>query len=350
MRRVRSQHRRSGGLRLSKLDAHAAESVQSLLDLVQEQKVDDDDGSPGMTRMNLSLNWGGSDGGMNPSNKMNSHAAAAGRSLLDRPVAMQSPTNCFPSSSNDDNISRHNNPLMQIALSSTPATTNPSEKTNSNGLRDSFTASAAHSPLPRLVTTDRLKSCLTLSSSRLAHKATTARRELRKNEMFKSVRNVSFSCAKVREYEVTLGDNPSVSGGAPLSLGWRYDPRERISSLNDEEKCDRNYSKSVEPRKLSDQERQHRLLSLNPTVSMEDIQNVIRTTTLARMQRTESLNQFQMEMMKKRQEMLILGDRHGTRRGNGNPTNDNCDLARRKKKDGGLYLETLCRREAVDRG
>ncbi len=42
----------------------------------------------------------------------------------------------------------------------------------------------------------------------------------------------------MREYKVTLGDNPSVSSGAPLSLGWRYDPRERVVSLVDEEAKD----------------------------------------------------------------------------------------------------------------
>ena len=44
--------------------------------------------------------------------------------------------------------------------------------------------------------------------------------------------SVSFSCLRVRKYEVTLGDNPSVSSGAPLSLlWWWYDPREKVSSL-----------------------------------------------------------------------------------------------------------------------
>mmetsp|Transcript_4186 Transcript_4186/g.4596 ORF Transcript_4186/g.4596 Transcript_4186/m.4596 type:complete len:156 (+) Transcript_4186:149-616(+) len=33
---------------------------------------------------------------------------------------------------------------------------------------------------------------------------------------------VGFANAIIREYEVTLGDNPSVSKGPPLSLGWSY--------------------------------------------------------------------------------------------------------------------------------
>jgi hypothetical protein len=45
-------------------------------------------------------------------------------------------------------------------------------------------------------------------------------------------RNVSFSHLQVREYEVTLGDNPSVSSGAPVSLGWRYNPNEMIAKFD----------------------------------------------------------------------------------------------------------------------
>ena len=35
-------------------------------------------------------------------------------------------------------------------------------------------------------------------------------------------RNVSFSSLEIREYEITLGDNPSVSKGPPISLSWDY--------------------------------------------------------------------------------------------------------------------------------
>ena len=37
-----------------------------------------------------------------------------------------------------------------------------------------------------------------------------------------SKKSVSFSCVDVREYDVTLGDNPACSAGPPISLGWEY--------------------------------------------------------------------------------------------------------------------------------
>merc|ERR1712224_928579 len=35
-------------------------------------------------------------------------------------------------------------------------------------------------------------------------------------------RSVSFSSVQVREYDLCLGDNPSVGTGAPVSLDWSY--------------------------------------------------------------------------------------------------------------------------------
>merc|ERR1712176_495304 len=50
-----------------------------------------------------------------------------------------------------------------------------------------------------------------------------------------SRRSVSFSNVRVREYELCLGDNPSVARGPPVSLDWNY-ITEELYHLDDYEK------------------------------------------------------------------------------------------------------------------
>ena len=48
-------------------------------------------------------------------------------------------------------------------------------------------------------------------------------------------RIVTFDVVQIREYELTIGDNPSVSSGAPISLSWCYYPECQIISLDEYE-------------------------------------------------------------------------------------------------------------------
>ena len=49
-------------------------------------------------------------------------------------------------------------------------------------------------------------------------------------------RTVSFHKIEIREYERTLGDNPSVSSGPPVTLDWKYNPDHQIFHVDDYEK------------------------------------------------------------------------------------------------------------------
>ncbi|KAL3771275.1 hypothetical protein ACHAWO_005932 [Cyclotella atomus] len=161
-----------------------------------------------------------------------------------------------------------------------------------------FVASAA-APLRRSSESEQtLKSCLSSSSISSTMKRSKSSVNGFANEEFKMTRNVSFSHLQIREYEVTLGDNPSVSSGAPVSLGWNYDPNEKISKLPEVVECRRRSSNSF---KLGDRERQ-RMLRLNPSVSEADLSRILNMIADVKFQRKQSLNEIHEEM--ERQEKI----------------------------------------------
>jgi len=47
---------------------------------------------------------------------------------------------------------------------------------------------------------------------------------------------VTFSTLQIRTYETVLGDNPSCTGGPPLSIGWRYNPDHYDSTVDEYER------------------------------------------------------------------------------------------------------------------
>ena len=103
-------------------------------------------------------------------------------------------------------------------------------------------------------------------------------------------RNVSFSHLQVREYAITLGDNPSVSSGPPVTLDWSYDPQEKTAPVDAFEavRIRRPSSHLV----LSDRQRSRMLVSMRPDIGYSEMSTVLQDVAAVRLERTVSRNEF----------------------------------------------------------
>ena len=106
-------------------------------------------------------------------------------------------------------------------------------------------------------------------------------------------RNVSFSHLRIREYAITLGDNPSVSSGPPVTLDWAYDPHEKTAPVEAFEavRIRRPGSRLA----LSDRQRSRLLagsLRGPGIVGSDEMAAVLRDVAAARLERTVSRNEF----------------------------------------------------------
>jgi len=101
------------------------------------------------------------------------------------------------------------------------------------------------------------------------------------------LKKVIFDEVTVREYPQILGDNPAVTIGAPVSIGWKYQ-NEYTTKVNFFEYT-RSHIRRTSKRKLviSSKKRVKYLLSIGYT--LEDIGDAITKANEVKSQRTDSL-------------------------------------------------------------
>ena len=113
-------------------------------------------------------------------------------------------------------------------------------------------------------------------------------------------RNVSFAQVNIREYERIMGDNPSVTCGPPLSLGWRYVPEATIISIDDYEEgkgSPRQSSEFLVPKVVRE-----RLLKEHADVSRREMVAAVRSIQKEKSKRQQTVVNLPMQKTEERVE------------------------------------------------
>ena len=123
------------------------------------------------------------------------------------------------------------------------------------------------------------------------HRSSSSFRTL--NESGKSSLSVSFHKVRIREYPMTVGDNPAVSSGVAVTMDW--DPLEQGSQVMelDEYEDTRPERRSMEQMRLPPSERREILRRSGH--SAREMQKGLKASNIARRQRTKTLGTLHLQ-------------------------------------------------------
>lgn len=125
------------------------------------------------------------------------------------------------------------------------------------------------------------------------------------------LRNVGWHKVEIREYGRTVGDNPSVSGGPPITLSWTYHKAfEGSVDAYENDRPVRHVGKEMAvPRYLREI-----MLCEEWGCSNREIANAVRDILAIKQQRRTTVNRLEMRgaaMMEEKAEHIIRSLRHG---------------------------------------
>ncbi|KAL7473949.1 hypothetical protein ACHAXS_014321 [Conticribra weissflogii] len=115
-------------------------------------------------------------------------------------------------------------------------------------------------------------------------------------------RCVSFKDVNIREYERVLGDNPSVTSGPPLAIGWRYDPNPiqmGVDGFEEGKGLPRSSSEFLVPKAVRE-----KLLKDHADVSRRDMAAAVRQVTHLKSQRRKTVVNLGMSKTEERVETV----------------------------------------------
>jgi hypothetical protein len=102
---------------------------------------------------------------------------------------------------------------------------------------------------------------------------------------------VNFATVEFREYARTLSDNPSTSSGAPIGIGWRYDPKDTTTVDLDLFERSREGIRRDKGQLLIPRDLRERMLR-EAGFSSREILEAVRKVQMAKKQRSVSLQQL----------------------------------------------------------
>eukprot|EP00956_Cyclotella_meneghiniana_P016332 scaffold25774_cov80-Cyclotella_meneghiniana.AAC.2 len=117
--------------------------------------------------------------------------------------------------------------------------------------------------------------------------------------------SIKFGQVNIREYERVLGDNPSVTSGPPLSIGWRYAPeliKLDVDTFESGKGLPRSSSEYLVPKAVRE-----RILREHAEVSRHDIAAAVRTINRQKQQRRKTVVNISMSSTEERLEKIKHG-------------------------------------------